>query len=599
MNDDQVVAVPEPGEEADVPGERAVRAVTGGPGEPEPVGAVPGPPAADLVDLSSVLADLGVDQEEIDRAASENMLPLLAIQRISELDAPTHDLNDVARRSNIDPDVVRAYWRALGFPDPRPGEKVFRESDLELLDLTFSTIANESLERDVALQLSRVIGSAMDRVATALIDAITAQLSTAEVSRVLEAGGEETAELLSIIPRMMDFVWRRQLAMAARRRMSRASSEASRHGVLVGFADMVGFTARTQQLDDHELAEVVGRFEYTAFEVVAEHGGRVVKMIGDEVMFIHEDLWAGADLALDLAARFRDDDKLSDVRVGLASGSVLERDGDVFGHVVNVASRIVAVAYPGAVVASQEVHDALVDNEELRFRSLRSHYLKDVGKVALWSLRRPADDAEFSSTGARSIRSEREFLRERLLELDLLDSGLADELPPELREELLAGDMGDEPSTGQYEALTEAVLLADIEPNTQIELLAELEVDRRLRSLEAEAQAKASAADVEAERRLDEIDRAVRHQVHQIEMEARQRIDEVLAGAEAASRKANEDASQKVRKVAEETERKADKATKEAKAEAERRTRTNRRRRNDDGDGGGGRRRGDSTWWHG
>ncbi len=509
----------------------------------------------------------------------------------------TRDLNDVAELSKVDPNLVRQYWRALGFPDPRPGEKVFGESDLELLQLTFSTIANDSLEREVALQLSRVIGSAMDRVATALIDAITAQMGVDEVSRVMQAGGEETAELLSIIPRVMEFVWRRQLGMAARRRMARVTNEASSPGMIVGFADMVGFTARTQILDEHQLAEVVGRFEYSAFEVVANRGGRVVKMIGDEVMFIHEDLRAGAEIALDLAERFRDDPKLSDLRVGLASGSVLERDGDVYGHVVNVASRIVAVAYPGAVVVSNETHEALADDDEFHFRSLRSHYLKDVGKVPLWSLRRAVDNSGPSLSGVRSRRSEREFLRERLLELDLLDSGIVDELPIEVREELLGGDLATDPSTGQYEAITEAVLSADIEPTTQIELLADLEADRRLRSLEAEAQAKASEADVEAERRLDEIDREVRRKVHEIELDARQRIDTLLLGAEEASRKANETASQKVRKVAEEAERKAEKATKEAKAEAERRT--NRRRRGEDGGKGEGRRRGDSTWWHG
>lgn len=565
---------------------------------------VPGPAASDSADdspgpgLAAMLAEIGVDQAEIDRASADGTLPLLAIERASAMEEPTRDLDDIAGRSDVDPNLVRAYWRALGFPDPRPGEKVFSESDLELLDITFSTLANDSLDRDVALQLSRVIGSAMDRVATALVDAIMTRLGTVEVSRVIEAGGADTAELLSMVPRVMEIVWRRQLGLAARRRMSRASSEGSRQGVLVGFADMVGFTARTQVLAEDELAEVVGRFEYTAFEVVAEHGGRVVKLIGDEVMFIHEDLRSGAQLAIALAARFRDDERLSDVRVGLASGSVLERDGDVYGHVVNVASRIVGLAYPGAIVVSKEVHDALASNDEFRFRSLRSHYLRDVGKVPLWSLRNATDETEVTEEGFRSRRSERRFLRDRLLELDLLDSGVAGELPAKVRDGLRA-DPAAAPSTGQYEALTEAVLASDIEPMTQVELLADIEADRRLRNLEAEAQAKASAADVEAERRLDEIERDVRRRVHEIELEARHRVEELLAGAEEASRKANETASKKVRRVAEETERKADKATKEAKEVAERRTRSNRRRGADGDDDGSGRsRRNDRTWWH-
>src|SRR5690606_31615929 len=125
-------------------------------------------------------------------------------------------------------------------------------------------------------------------------------------------------------------------------------SEAGASGC-VGFADLVGFTAQTQQLDTTALASVVGRFEAIAYDVVPARGGRVVKTIGDEVMFVHDDDVEGCRTALELARRYRDEEALSDVRVGLASGPVLERDGDVFGHTVNLASRIVSVAFPGSV----------------------------------------------------------------------------------------------------------------------------------------------------------------------------------------------------------------------------------------------------------
>lgn len=521
--------------------------------------------------LPVVLAELGVPQADIDQAIADDTLSLLALERFSIVEQPEYDLEEVSARSGADPDIVRAYWRALGFPDPRPGEKVFTAADLDLLDLTLSHIADESLDKDLALQMSRVIGAAMDKVATAQVDALEAQSYGDASDRLVQTTGSETIELLSMVPQVMGLVWRRQLGVAARRRRMRAASEASRAGVLVGFADLVGFTAKTQQLEEQELAEVVGRFEYIAFDVVAAHGGRVIKMIGDEVMFIHEDLRQGAELALALAEQFRNDPNLSDVRVGLASGSVLERDGDVYGHVVNVASRIVSIAYPGSVVVSQEVHDALVGNEAFVLRSLRSHYLKDVGKVPLWTLRRGDDATERPYAHARENRSRREFLRERYGEL-VVGAELTDDLPPALRDEIRDSERSDSPSTGQYEAIAAAVLSADIEPTTQVELLAELEADRRLRTLEAEAQAKATEADVEAERRLDQIDRDVRRKVQEIELEARRRIDRLLEEAEEQSRQANEDASLKVQRVAAETERKAEKAAKEAKADAQRRT---------------------------
>ena len=79
------------------------------------------------------------------------------------------------------------------------------------------------------------------------------------------------------------------------------------------------------------------------------------------------------------------------MRVGLALGSVIEQDGDVYGPVVNLANRIVGIAYPGSVVISEELRNALRDDVTLNVRSLRSHTLRDIGRVRLWRLRRVLD----------------------------------------------------------------------------------------------------------------------------------------------------------------------------------------------------------------
>ncbi len=153
----------------------------------------------------------------------------------------------------------------------------------------------------------------------------------------------------------------------------------------------MGFTALSQQVSAHELAEVVSRFEGLAYDTVARLGGRVVKMIGDEVMFNVVDPRQAAEIALTLAETYRDDDELSDVRVGLAYGPVLEREGDCFGPVVNLASRIVGIAFPGTVVVSDELHAAMVDDDDFVWRSLHRRQLKDIGRVMLWTIRRSSD----------------------------------------------------------------------------------------------------------------------------------------------------------------------------------------------------------------
>jgi class 3 adenylate cyclase len=419
-----------------------------------------------------------------------------------------------------------------------------------------------------------VIGSSLDRVATAQVDAMEIRRENVDPGEPIgfPVTPRSSAELLSLMPKVIEFAWRRQLAAAARRRIMRASSDGGTEAVLVGFADLVGFTAKTQQLEEAELAEVVGRFEAIAYDVVADHGGRVVKMIGDEVMFLQDEPRAGAALALDLAERFRDDDDLSDVRVGLACGSVLERDGDVYGHVVNLANRIVSVAYPGTVVVSEELADALREDEQFVLRSLRSHYLRDIGRVQLFTLRRATDRRDTPYSRARRRRSRREFLRERWIDLQEDAEKRSAGLPEPIAEELLAPSGDRDPSTGQLEALTEAVLEADLDPEMQVALLSDLEAARRLRELETEAEEKADEADIAAERQLEEIEREARQRVEEAEIDARKRIEQALAEAEEKSRKVNEEASRKVKRVAEEVVRKADKATRDAAKEAKART---------------------------
>jgi adenylate cyclase len=195
--------------------------------------------------------------------------------------------------------------------------------------------------------------------------------------------------LLETMPAIMDYVWRRHLQGEARRRLvqlvDRDDDEVTH---TVGFADLVGFTAVSQQVPDHELAAIVDRFAALAFDIVARHGGRVIKMIGDEVMFVVDEPETGVEIGLSLAETYHGEASISDVRVGLAAGPVLEREGDLFGPTVNLASRIAGIAYPGGVVVNETVEEGLSDIEAFEFHSIRAHTLKDIGRVPLWVARR-------------------------------------------------------------------------------------------------------------------------------------------------------------------------------------------------------------------
>ena len=371
------------------------------------VGRSPPPAVAPAVAprLRATLHELGTDDGEIDRAASEGTLPLLAVERLVMPEPACHDIASVSARTGMPEVQIALIWRSLGFAQPRPGELVFTDGDLETLVEVGELMAADITSPELILHMSRVIGSSVARIASAHADVIGTRASPADPSEVLtdERIITGASTVLPLVPRVLEATWRRHLSAAARRRMALAVTGEEGTGV-VGFADLVGFTALSQQVTDRELAVIVDQFEDLAFEVVTAGGGRVVKMIGDEVMFTVAAAGAAAEIALALAEGTRAADELSDVRVGLALGSLLEREGDLFGPVVNLANRITRIAYPGSIVVSESVRDRLAEDPGYVLRSMRPRYLKDIGKVPLWVLRRAQGSESRFADRRRALR---------------------------------------------------------------------------------------------------------------------------------------------------------------------------------------------------
>src|SRR5580698_1478182 len=218
---------------------------------------------------------------------------------------------------------------------------------------------------------------------------------------------------------------------------------------------MVGFTLLSQHLSNEELAAVVRRFEEISHDIVTGARGRVVKMIGDEVMFVVESPAAAARIGLDLADAYADDDLLSDVRVGLSVGPVLVRDGDYFGPTVNLAHRIVNIGNPGTVVMSDDFHTALMQEapDEFTAQALRPRMLKDLGRVQLWWCGRAGQEADGAGAAAdrrRNVRWER--LSEVLRDLEELRG---------VGERLLGASGPDRPGAGATATSTASVVEAN------------------------------------------------------------------------------------------------------------------------------------------
>ncbi|HVF03963.1 MAG TPA: adenylate/guanylate cyclase domain-containing protein [Frankiaceae bacterium] len=258
----------------------------------------------------------------------------------------------------VPPERATRLWRAMGFAEPADDAVLFTEQDVAALRIAAALLDAGVVDEEGLVALARSMAQALSRLA----------VSHAAIagSYVLRAGADATlarhaAELVPNVGDLLGYVWRRHLVAAAESAVvTLLGAGETDVPVTVGFADLVGFTELSRELSAEELAELVEVFESTAAYAVAEHGGRVVKTLGDEVMFTTADVRAGVDLGLALAegagALGRE------VRVGVAYGPVLARLGDVFGPTVNVASRLTGLARPGTVLVDREAANALRDD---------------------------------------------------------------------------------------------------------------------------------------------------------------------------------------------------------------------------------------------
>src|SRR5674476_743074 len=185
------------------------------------------------------------------------------------------------------------------------------------------------------------------------------------------AAALKLADIADDLEPLLVYAWRRHLWAAISRMITDAEPIEDQPGVMrsVGFADLVSFTQLVRRLSERELARMVQRFEALASDVVTAHGGRVIKTVGDEVLFVAIGAAPAAAIALDLVEAMAEDDVLPDVRVGMAGGRVISRLGDVFGTTVNRASRLTAVARPRTVL----VDDGIAGSLAVSYTHLRAH----------------------------------------------------------------------------------------------------------------------------------------------------------------------------------------------------------------------------------
>ncbi|HEX2030088.1 MAG TPA: adenylate cyclase regulatory domain-containing protein [Actinomycetota bacterium] len=299
--------------------------------------------------------------------------------------APTLTASQVAARAGLDLDLARRVWRALGMPEAGDDEVMFDDRDVQALT-ALRGILELGVPADELLAIGRLYGQAMSRIA----DAETRMFRERLLAPAMAHDGEPVEErlrpvveaLLDISARLLDQTHRRKLMLALDALGAGGSSES----LAAGFADLVAFSRISEDLAAEELGGLVEAFEDLAVNVCADAGARLVKVIGDGVMFVAVDPARALAAATDIVAGASEHPLLPEARAGLDFGQAVALGGDYFGRPVNVAARITAYARADTVVLSGEFLEALGDGD-LRVSRIGKRRLKGVGGVSLFKVK--------------------------------------------------------------------------------------------------------------------------------------------------------------------------------------------------------------------
>lgn len=302
-----------------------------------------------------------------------------------------HTRDRAAAFADVTPDYARRLWRALGFADVAEGAAAFTDGDLLALDRLMALVRSGLLDEELAVSVTRALGHNVARLVEWQVEALAEHLEHTQdlpPEAALRAAVDLSSDHLEEFEALLVYAWRRQLAAVAGRALAPGARETVTGRLSVGFADLVSYTRLSQKLEERELAALVDRFGRRSADVIAGAGGRLVKTVGDEVLFVADTAAGAATIGLELAETMAEDPVLPDVRVGIATGTVLTRMGDVFGRTVNLASRLTALAAPGTVLVDRDTADALEGDERFALDVERTRAVRGMGLVRPGVVRR-------------------------------------------------------------------------------------------------------------------------------------------------------------------------------------------------------------------
>lgn len=297
---------------------------------------------------------------------------------------------EAAAKAGVDYELARRFWLALGLPDIDESAIEFEQRDVEVLT-ALKRFMEAGIPPDEMLEVARVYGQALARVA----DAETRLFRETFIDPLLRSGVNEdelagdleplVEQLLELGTAPLDYVHRRHLAIAIQN-LSIVGDDRKTEPMSIAFVDLVDFSRIADDLHGEDLSDLITRFEDVAIRRCSEIGVRLVKVVGDAVMFVSPDPALAVKAATTMVQEVEADEVLPQARAGIDFGEALPLAGDYFGRPANVASRITAFARPGTVVISKDLKQAMPE-DSLDLGVIGRHKLKGVGRLNLYKVR--------------------------------------------------------------------------------------------------------------------------------------------------------------------------------------------------------------------
>jgi len=347
---------------------------------------------AERAELILWLFEQGITAEEI----RDSFAPmLLAARRILGDDGSHISARQISDEVGIELDQLLRFQRASGLPQvDDPDAAMFMRPDGDTA-VHIKRFLDLGIDPEQMLTVVRVLAEGLSNAAEVMRSAALGPVfhpgvTELEIAKGFQALVSQAAPLLGPMIQDMLLLQLRHVAetdaINANERRAGAPLPGARL-VACAFADLVGFTRLGEELPPEGIEQLSNRLAEIAREVVVAPV-RLIKTIGDAVMFVSTDTAALLDVMLGLVAATEADELLPQLRVGVAHGSAVSRAGDWFGSPVNLASRVTSAARPGAVLVSESAREQIGEDDRYRWSFAGSRRLRGViSDVRLYRVR--------------------------------------------------------------------------------------------------------------------------------------------------------------------------------------------------------------------